>query len=172
MQSQFQTAIAPLAWPRRGNFVLLSADFTQGRLLCAELAPGSRFIRKRYCGLRGKWVGCHMPLCSSHKPLLPAPTRFWAKQADTRNFIDMPYDGLLPPSSHLQHLTRILRHLILQYIYYHTTKKMSNKIFQPSRWRTKSTTSFRNCVSPSMPSSMPRHLSKSISANTRHWSAP
>ena len=172
MQVQFQTAIAFLAWPRRKNFVLLSAELTQSRLLCAQLAPGSRFIRKKYCGLRGKWVGCHMPLCSSHKPLLPAPTRFWAKQADTRNFIDMPYDGLLPPSSHLQHLTRILRHSILQLLYYHITKKMSNEIFQPSLYLTKLTISLKKLVSPSIPSSKPRHLERSMSANTRHCSTP
>lgn len=124
------------------------------------------------CGLRGEWVGCHMPLCSSHKPLLPAPTRFWAKQADTRNFIDMPYDGLLPPSSHLQHLTRILRHSILQLLYYHITKKMSNEIFQPSLYLTKLTISLKKLVSPSIPSSKPRHLERSMSANTRHCSTP
>jgi len=51
-----------------------------------------------------------MPLWIAPISLLPAPTPDWASKADTRNFIDVPFDGFLAPPSELDTLTRILHH--------------------------------------------------------------
>ena len=50
------------------------------------------------------------------KTNLPASTLHWAYKADTRSFIDMPFNGFLSPSSDIQYSTRIMRHLYLLYI--------------------------------------------------------
>lgn len=42
-----------------------------------------------------------MPLWIALTPLLPAPTQGWAPQAETRNFIDVPFSGFLGPPSEL-----------------------------------------------------------------------
>ena len=108
-----------IVWPNAQCREPLSADFTQSRLLCTKLSPDSRFIpaKKDSAGLHGKWVGLRYAIPSSHKPLLPAFTHFWQKQANTRNFIDMPFDGILPPPLHHQKLTRILHHYIYREYY-------------------------------------------------------
>jgi len=51
-----------------------------------------------------------MPLQIAPSFLLPATTLDWASRAETRNFIDMPFDGFLAPPSGLAVLTRILCH--------------------------------------------------------------
>jgi hypothetical protein len=61
-------------------------------------------------GLHGKRVIAHMPLWIAPITLLPAPTPDWASAAETRNFIDVPFDGFLAPPSEIVVLTRILRH--------------------------------------------------------------
>jgi hypothetical protein len=55
-----------------------------------------------------------MPLQTARKPIPPASAPRWARKANTRGFIDVPFDGFLSPSSDIQYLTRILRH----HIYY------------------------------------------------------
>jgi hypothetical protein len=49
-----------------------------------------------------------MPLWIAPNSLLPASTPNWASKANTRNFIDVPFDGFLAPPSELVALTRIL----------------------------------------------------------------
>jgi hypothetical protein len=48
-------------------------------------------------GLRGSWVIACMPLQIALLPYPPAATPDWASEATTRNFIDMPFYGLLSP---------------------------------------------------------------------------
>jgi hypothetical protein len=54
-----------------------------------------------------------MPLQIAPSFLLPATAHDWASQAETRNFIDMPFDGFLAPPSGIVVLTRILYHFKL-----------------------------------------------------------
>ena len=111
-----------------------------------------------------------MPLPSSHKPLLPAFTHFWQKQANTRNFIDMPFDGILPPPSHQWLLTRILHHYISHRLYHNIIlKSIENQLIL---CLTKLTKSFKNSVLPLKLSSIFTHLSQSKSALTLLLSSP
>jgi hypothetical protein len=64
-----------------------------------------------FLGLHEERVIAHMPLWIAPIPLLPASTPNWASAADTRNFIDVPFDGFLAPPSEMIELTRILHHL-------------------------------------------------------------
>jgi len=64
----------------------------------------------RYRSPRGEGLA-HMPLWIAPTTLLPAQAPNWASAANTRNFIDVPFNGFLAPSSKLTALTRILRHL-------------------------------------------------------------
>jgi hypothetical protein len=61
-------------------------------------------------GLHEERVNARMPLWIAPFFLLPASTPDWASAANTRNFIDVPFDGFLAPPSEIAALTRILRH--------------------------------------------------------------
>ena len=56
-------------------------------------------------------VHAHMPLWIALTIFLPENTPDWASAASTRNFIDVPFDGVLAPPSEKMSLTRILHHL-------------------------------------------------------------
>ena len=80
-------------------------------------------VSRRFCattesGLHGNWVGFRMPLQAAQSHSLPATAPIWAKEAITRNFIDMPFGDILPPPPSRWNLTRILHHhLIILYIF-------------------------------------------------------
>ena len=131
----------------------LSADSTQGRLLCTQHraaislynVPQYRFNPDSYIdrvtttgvrlctrtGLHISRVGFSMPLESAlktqaQKRLPPAPTPNWAFEAGTRGFSDMPFKGFLGPSWETAALTRILR----RQVYYIKYLKFFNFFFR------------------------------------------
>ncbi|GGE37534.1 hypothetical protein GCM10011391_15510 [Pullulanibacillus camelliae] len=58
----------------------------------------------RSCGkqsLRECRVIAHMPLWIALHSLLPELTQGWAPQANTKNFIDVPFGGFLGPPSEM-----------------------------------------------------------------------
>jgi len=61
-------------------------------------------------GLRRGRVNACMPLQIAPASLLPEKAPNWASEANTRNFIDVPFDGFLAPPSKAKRLTRILHH--------------------------------------------------------------
>src|SRR5690606_33665365 len=52
-----------------------------------------------HLGLRGRRVNAHMPWWIAPLPKLSASAPDWASEANTKNFIDVPFDGFLAPSS-------------------------------------------------------------------------
>ena len=122
LQKIFQETIRFLPWPRQKPFDSLSADSTQGRLLCTQqqteysvYAPHCRFkpvpYKGRYpcgsslctkTGLHIGRVGFSMPLeialPTQAIRFPPASTPNWAFKADTRGFTVMPFKGFLGPS--------------------------------------------------------------------------
>lgn len=73
---------------------------TQGRLRCIHILLKAKHFGRflpvsRVSAEAGSTPTCH---CGSpHLPLLPAKAPNWASEANTRNFIDVPFDGFLAP---------------------------------------------------------------------------
>lgn len=116
----------------------LSAVFTQGRLLCTKLSPDSRFIPTKISsvGLHGKWVRLRYAVTKLPYTFTPSIHPLLAKQANTRNFIDMPFNGILPPSSVQWKLTRILHHYTNLFKLYHIIVNLSRVLVYSLPYKT------------------------------------
>lgn len=79
----------------------------------AEIPQGSTSVHKnrspRKQGRGNHAIGNRPESASAITRFPPAPTRNWAYQASTRDFIDVPFRGFLGPPSETAVLTRILR---------------------------------------------------------------
>ena len=120
---RFHWAITLYGWPTAKRSVTNPPFSLQGRLRCTCHHSFTKWmvtlagLTWKISSLRGRWVGFRMPLRNAQRPLLPAHALVWATKAHTRNFIDVPFNDILTPSSISPNLTRILHHVDNYIIY-------------------------------------------------------